>query len=179
MCCVYVSRAMQLDMCEYGRKWEIFGSHWAGTNSTAKWASNIGLDGDPDNGLWNFPMEIVSMWKQFVSRSICPTQQSSYHPLSLGSQTQAVHTKEMILTLSQLWFSSDSNCFKRGTVYCVKFKAHPIKWYHPAWSSGKEMLKGRTNLYGARFGLEKNLFSDFFLFSCVFTAPLSWGFFHW
>ena len=25
----------------------------------------------------------------------------------------------------------------------------------------------------------KNAFSDFFLFSCVFTAPLSWGFFHW
>ena len=59
--------------CEYGRKREIFGSHWAGTNSTAKWASNIGLDGDPDNALWNFPMEIVSMWKQFVRQGHLPS----------------------------------------------------------------------------------------------------------
>ena len=31
ICCVCASKAieaaMQLDMCEYGRKWEIFGSH--------------------------------------------------------------------------------------------------------------------------------------------------------
>ena len=57
------------------------GSHWAGTNWTAKWASNIGLDGGQDNGLWNFPMEIVSVWKQFVSPA------ASAHPTILLSPT--------------------------------------------------------------------------------------------
>ena len=43
-----------------------------------------------------FPWKLFLCENNSLVGSICPPQQSSCHPLSLGTQTQAVHRKEMI-----------------------------------------------------------------------------------
>ena len=85
------------------------GSHWDGTNWTAKWASNIGLDGGQDNGLWNFPMEIVSVWKQFVSPA------ASAHPTILLSPTFT-----RLKPHKNLSHSSKLEALRINVEYCTK-----------------------------------------------------------
>ena len=49
-----------------------------------------------------FPWKLFLCENNSLVGSICPPQQSSCHPLSLGSQTQTVHTKDTIFTWSQI-----------------------------------------------------------------------------